>query len=231
MLKLIGVLIILIGFIKKYNTIAVVLVAGIVTGLVGGLGFVEILNIIGSAFVKTRYMSLFLLTLPAIGVLERYGLRERASTLIRSIKSVTTGKVLTVYTLAREVAAAFSLRLGGHVQFIRPLVQPMAHGAAEINFGEVGEVEEDIIKGYSATSENIGNFFGQNVFVASGGVLLVVGTLEELGIKVTPLSVSKSAIPIAVIAFIYAIVQNYLLDKKLERRLNSKTSNIEGKQV
>ncbi|SHJ70336.1 DUF969 domain-containing protein [Paramaledivibacter caminithermalis] len=229
MLKLIGVLIILIGFIKKYNTIAVVLVAGIVTGLVGGLGFIEILNIIGSAFVKTRYMTLFLLTLPAIGVLERYGLRERASTLIKSIKSVTTGKVLTVYTLAREIAAAFSLRLGGHVQFIRPLVHPMAHGAAEINFSKVDEKEEDIIKGYSAAAENIGNFFGQNVFVASGGVLLVVGTLEELGIKVTPLNVSKSAIPIAIIAFIYAVIQNYMLDKRLERKSHTKTIKMEGK--
>jgi uncharacterized membrane protein len=35
MLKLIGVLIIVIGFIRKYYTIAVVLVGGIVTGLVG----------------------------------------------------------------------------------------------------------------------------------------------------------------------------------------------------
>jgi uncharacterized membrane protein len=229
MLKLIGVLIILIGFIKKYNTIAVVLVAGIATGLVGGLEFVKILNIIGTAFVKTRYMSLFLLTLPAIGVLERYGLREYASKLIKSIKSVTTGKVLTVYTFAREIAAVFSLRLGGHVQFIRPLVHPMAHGAAEINFVEVGEEEEDIIKGYSATAENIGNFFGQNVFVASGGVLLVVSTLEELGIQVIPLDVSKAAIPIAILAFIYALIQNYLLDKRLERKLNKKANNIEGK--
>lgn len=229
MLKLIGVLIILIGFIKKYNTIAVVLVAGIVTGLVGGLDFIKILDIIGSAFVKTRYMSLFLVTLPAIGVLERYGLRERASMLIKSMRSVTTGKVLTVYTLIRELAAAFSLRLGGHVQFIRPLVQPMAHGAAETRFGEVSEKEEDIIKGYSATSENIGNFFGQNVFVASGGVLLVVATLKEAGITVIPLDVSKSAIPIAVIAFIYAAIQNYILDKRLDKKLQSPKANIKGK--
>lgn len=229
MLKLIGVLIILIGFIKKYNTIAVVLVAGIVTGLVGGLDFIKILDIIGSAFVKTRYMSLFLVTLPAIGVLERYGLRERASMLIKSMRSVTTGKVLTVYTLIRELAAAFSLRLGGHVQFIRPLVQPMAHGAAETRFGEVSEKEEDIIKGYSATSENIGNFFGQNVFVASGGVLLVVATLKEAGITVIPLDVSKSAIPIAVIAFIYAAIQNYILDKRLDKKLQYTKANIKGK--
>ncbi len=228
MIKLIGVLIILIGFIRKYNPIAVVLVAGLVTGLVGGLDFIKILDIIGSAFVKTRYMSLFLLSLPVIGVLERYGLKERAKMLIQSMKSVSAGKVLSLYTTIRIVAAAFSLRLGGHVQFIRPLIQPMAHGAAEINFGEVDEKEEDIIKGYSATSENIGNFFGQNVFVASGGVLLVVGTLEELGIIVTPLAVSKSALPIAIIAGLYAIIQNYLLDKRLQKNLGKINKNVDG---
>ena len=229
MIKLIGVLIILIGFIRKYNPIAVVLVAGVVTGLVGGLNFIKILEIIGSAFVKTRYMSLFLLSLPVIGVLERYGLKERAKILIQSMKSVSTGKVLSLYTTIRLGAAALSLRLGGHVQFIRPLIHPMAHGAAEINFEEVDEKEEDVIKGYSAASENIGNFFGQNVFVASGGVLLVVGTLEELGITVTPLAVSKSAIPIAIIAGVYAIIQNYLLDKRLDKNLRKLNKNVDGR--
>ena len=228
MIKLIGVLIILIGFIRKYNPIAVVLVAGVVTGLVGGLNFIKILEIIGSAFVKTRYMSLLLLSLPVIGVLERYGLKERAKILIQSMKSVSTGKVLSLYTTIRLGAAALSLRLGGHVQFIRPLIHPMAHGAAEINFEEVDEKEEDVIKGYSAASENIGNFFGQNVFVASGGVLLVVGTLEELGITVTPLAVSKSAIPIAIIAGVYAIIQNYLLDKRLDKNLGKLNKNVDG---
>lgn len=190
MIKLIGVVIILIGFIFKLDTIAVVLAAGIVTGLVGGLSFNEILSTLGEAFIANRYMSLFLVTLPVIGILERYGLRERAAELIKSIKAVTTGKVLTTYMLVRELAAAFSLRLGGHVQFIRPLVYPMAEGAAEINFEEVGEEELEIIKGYSASAENFGNFFGQNVFIAAGGVLLIVGTLSELGVEVTPLAVS-----------------------------------------
>lgn len=229
MIKLIGVLIILVGFIKKYNTIAVVLVAGIVTGLVGGLGLIEILDIMGGAFVRGRNMSLFLITLPTIGILERYGLRERAVELIRSMKSVKTGKILTIYTFVREVAAALSLRLGGHVQFIRPLVQPMAQGAAQKNFGHVGEEEEDIIKGYSAAAENIGNFFGQNVFVAAGGVLLIVRTLGELGIEVAPFSVSKASIPIAIIAFVYAVIQNYLLDKRLEKRLKTVADKAEGR--
>jgi len=47
MIKLIGILIILIGFIKKYNPIAVVLAAGIVTGLVSGLDIMNILDTLG----------------------------------------------------------------------------------------------------------------------------------------------------------------------------------------
>ncbi|NBI08151.1 DUF969 domain-containing protein [Senegalia massiliensis] len=217
MIKLIGILIIVIGFILKLDTIAVVLVAGIVTGLVGGLGFTEILSTLGEAFINTRYMTIFLLTLPVIGILERNGLRERAAYLIKKLNSMTAGKVLMIYVFIREVAAALSLRLGGHVQFIRPLILPMAQGAAENKYGQLSEAQLEQLKGYSASAENYGNFYGQNVFIASGGVLLVVGTLDELGITVTPLAVSKAAIPVAIIAFLVAVVQYYLLDKKLTR--------------
>ena len=222
MWSLIGVVIIVIGFILRLDTIAVVLVAGITTGLVGGLSFVEILDIIGTSFMNNRYMSLFLVTLPVIGVLERYGLRERAATVIKEMKVATTGRVISVYHLVREVAATLSLRLGGHVQFIRPLVNPMAYGAAEKEYGEVDEETEEIIKGYAAASENLGNFFGQNVFVAAGGVLLIVGTLEEQGISVTPLSVAKASIPIALVALIYGFIQNSLLDRRIKRHMSAK---------
>ena len=46
-IKIIGVLIIVIGFMLKLDTIAVVLVAGLATGLVAGMGFVEILEVLG----------------------------------------------------------------------------------------------------------------------------------------------------------------------------------------
>lgn len=227
MLKLIGVLIIVIGFIRKYDTIAVVLVAGITTGLVSGLGIGEILGIIGSSFIKTRYMSIFLLTLPVIGILERNGLRERAAYLISRMKSATAGKVMTTYTAVRMIAAAFSLRLGGHVQFIRPLVNPMAQGATENKFGYLTKSAEETIKGYAAASENYGNFFGQNIFIASGGVLLVVATLEEQGVTVTPLAVSRAAIPAAIAALVLTVIQNHIVDKKVEKQIQQSENQIE----
>lgn len=75
MIKLIGVLIVLIGFVFKIETLFVVVVAGISTGLVAGLSIQEILTILGQSFVDNRMVSLFVLTLPVIGVLERNGLR------------------------------------------------------------------------------------------------------------------------------------------------------------
>lgn len=214
-IKLIGVLIIMVGFAIKFDTIATVLIAGVVTGLVSGLDIVEIVEIIGETFVKSRYMSLFLLTLLVIGLLERYGLRERAAYLINKLKSATTGAILSSYTTIRIIAAAFSLRLGGHVQFIRPLINPMATGASKNKYGELDDKTIEVIKGHSAASENYGNFFGQNVFIGAAGVLLIVGTLEEQGITVTPADVSKWSIPIAITAFVLALIQNYFVDRKI----------------
>lgn len=216
-IKLIGILIIIIGFLLKLDTIAVVIIAGITTGLVSGLDFFTILSTLGEAFVKTRYMTLFLLTLSVVGILERNGLKERASKCIGEMKSITTGKVLTMYMIIRTLAAAFSVRLGGHVQFIRPLIYPMAQGAGEKKNGVLSEDKNENIKGVACAVENYGNFYGQNVFVASAGVLLVVGTLQELGVIVTPYSVSKAAIPVAVIGLIFSIIQNHMLEKKIAK--------------
>ncbi len=222
MIKLIGVLLIILGFAFKLDTIAVVLVSGIVTGMVGALGLSEVLTILGKAFVDTRYMTVFLVTLPVIGLLERYGLKEQAAEMISRLKTVTAGKILSIYMVIRTVAAAVSLRLGGHVQFIRPLILPMAEGAASKSSGELETQDVEEIKGLAAAVENYGNFFGQNVFVASGGVLLVVGTLSELGYPIEPLDAAKAAIPGAVIATLLAIVQFIWYDRKLRSKYTTK---------
>ena len=218
MIKLIGILIIILGFSFQLDTIAVVLVAGVITGLVSGIDFMTILSTLGEAFIQTRYMTLFLLTLPVIGILERSGLKERGAECIRSMKSVSGGKILSYYMVIRTIAAALSIRLGGHVQFIRPLIYPMTESASEKTLeNPLSEKQKEHIKGIACAVENYGNFYGQNVFVAGGGVLLVVGTLQELGFIVTPYSVSKSAIPVAIIAIIFSVIQNYFTDKKLKQ--------------
>lgn len=145
-LKLIGVLVVVLGFAFKKDTIATVVVAGVVTGLVAGMTPLEILEVLGNSFITQRTATLFVLTLPVIGISERYGLKDKAVDFIGSIKGATTGKVLSIYQTIRAAAAAFSVRLGGHPQFIRPLVNPMAQAAAIAKYGEVDEKTEDEIK-------------------------------------------------------------------------------------
>ena len=76
---LIGIAIIIVGFIFKLDVVAVVLISGLVTGLIAKIGIVEVLNAIGTGFVNNRYMSLFFISFPVIAIMERYGLKLRAA--------------------------------------------------------------------------------------------------------------------------------------------------------
>jgi uncharacterized membrane protein len=222
MIKMIGVLIVVIGFIFKIETLFTVLVAGIATGIVAGLDINQILTILGESFVANRAVSLFILTLPVIGILERYGLRQRAVYLIEKLGKLTAGGVLSIYMLARQVAGALSIRMSGHPQFVRPLVNPMAQAAAISKHKKLEDDDEEAIKALSAASENYGNFFGQNLFAGSSGVLLIASTLSEQGFKVSELEIAKASIIMAVVAFLISALQNYLFDKKLNRKYGHK---------
>ena len=98
----------------------------------------------------------------------------------------------------------------------------MAQGAAVSNFGKIDKEDEDKIKAASATMDNYGNFFGQNLFMASSGVLLITSTLQEQGYAVDPLDIAKASVPIAVIVFIMILVQNHMLDKSLIKKYSKK---------
>jgi len=222
LLKLIGVVIVLIGFVLKRDTIATVVVAGVVTGFVAGMTPMEILETLGKSFITQRTATLFVLTLPVIGICERYGLKDKAVDLIRKAKAATTGRVISIYLVIRAIASAMSLRLGGHPQFVRPLINPMAQAAAVAKYGKLTEKTEDKIKGYSSASENFGNFFAQNCFMGSSGTLLIVSTLVEQGQNVDALQIAKMSVPVAVIAVVVGIIHNLLLDRKLSGQYTAK---------
>lgn len=215
-LKLIGVVIVIIGFAIKFDTIATVVIAGLATGLVAGMTPMEIFDTLGKSFISNRTATLFVLTLPVIGVCERYGLKEKAIDFIRSIKNATTGRVILIYQAIRTLAAAFSVRLGGHPQFVRPVVVPMAEGAAS-KYGEVTPEVSDVIRGASAAAENYGNFYAQNCFMGASGTLLIVATLVEQGFDVSAVQIATWSIPIAVTSILVGIVRNLMLDKKIEK--------------
>ena len=167
-------------------------------------------------------MTIFFLTLPLIGLAEKNGLKEQAVNLIKKVKGMTSGTFLSIYLIIREIAGMFSIRLGGHPQFVRPLVQPMAEAAAEAKHGELDAADKETIKAKSAAMENYGNFFGQNTFLGAAGVLLIVGTLDSLGYKVSGIAIAKASLPIAMIMLIIGVTSNILFDRKLKKKYQNK---------
>ena len=227
-IKLIGVLIVIVGFILKLDTLAVVVVAGLATGLVAGMSPMQILDTLGTAFITNRTATLFILTLPAIGLCERNGLKDKAVDFITSLKNATTGRLIAIWQIIRTVASAFSLRIGGHPQFIRPLINPMAQAAAEVQSGELDEKTQDEIKGMCAGSENYGNFFAQNCFMGASGTLLIVSTLTEQGYPVDALQIAGQSVPIAVLSVVVGVIYALLFDQILKRRFADRKKQ-EGK--
>ena len=216
-IKLIGVVIIVLGFALKLDVLAVVLVAGIVTGLVSGLDFFHILEIIGTSFVNNRLMSIFLIMFPVIAIIERFGMKERAAYLIGKIKDASAGKVLSLWIVIRSLASAMNIRIGGHVQFIRPLILPMTTAAAEASKGSrLTEKEDEKVKGLSAASENYGNFFAQNCFPAASGVVLIQSGLAVAGYEVTLSSIASASISVMIISIILTMVQVFLFDRQVK---------------
>ena len=217
-LPLIGIVIIVIGFILKIDTIAVVIIAGLITGLVSGLSLTEVLALLGQGFTENRLVTLFVLTLTMIGLSERYGLKEQAVYLINKIKGLTVGRFLTLYLLIREAAGLFSLRLGGHPQFVRPLIEPMAQASAVANFDDTDEETKERIKAQASVMENMGNFYAQNTFVGSSGTLLIAGTLKSLGYDAPAAKIAVASLVIAVISLLMGIVYNIWFDRQLNKK-------------
>lgn len=215
---LIGVAWVVAGFALRLNPALVVVSAGLVTGLVAGLDLLAVLTLFGESFTKQRYLALFLLTLPVIGLLERHGLKEHAQAWIARLRGATVGRLLVIYLAVRQIAATLGLTsLGGHPQTVRPLLVPMAEGAAEAQLGTLGEDQRQRLRAMCAGTDNVGLFFGEDLFVAFAAVLLMQGFFAENGIVLEPLQIALWGIPTAICAF--AIHTTRLL--RFERRLEA----------
>jgi len=218
---LIGVAVVIAGFVLRFNPMGVVVAAGIVTALAAGFGPVAVLAAIGNGFLKTRNLTLaIILPLATIGLLERHGLRQHAQAWIRRFRRATAGQLLVLYLALREVAAALGLTgLGGHVQMVRPLVAPMAEGAAEARHGPLTERVRHRLRAYAASADNIGLFFGEDIFVAFGAIVLITTFLHEAGIDVDPLKVAFWGLPTAGVAFLVHAARLLLLDRAVARAM------------
>ena len=222
MLSLIGIAIVVVGFMARMNPLLVVTVAALVTGLAGGMGPIQVIETFGKAFEENRYVSIVWVVLPVIGLLERAGLQERAKTLIGQIRAATTGRLLLLYFILRQATAALGLTsLGGHAQMVRPLIAPMAEAAAETHYGPLDDDTRQSIRAHTAAVDNIALFFGEDIFIAIASILLIKGFLEQNGILIEPLHLSMWAIPTAVCALVIHGTRLMLLDRQLARTLGS----------
>ena len=218
MLVLSGIAVVVIGFLLRFNPLLVVAAAALTTGLAAGLGPVEVVSAFGKAFNDNRYVSAIWIVLPVIGLLERSGLQERARQLIASLKGATTGRLLIAYLLFRQVTAAVGLHaIAGHAQTVRPLVAPMAEAAAEKQAPDLEQSTRERVRAWAAATDNVGVFFGEDIFIAIASILLIKGFLEQFGIELTPLQLSVWAIPTAIAAFLIHGSRLLRLDQRLRR--------------
>lgn len=218
MLILSGIAVVVLGFLLRFNPLLVVAAAALTTGLAAGLGPVEVISAFGKAFNDNRYVSAIWIVLPVIGLLERAGLQERARQLIAALEGATTGRLLIAYLLFRQITAALGLHaIAGHAQTVRPLVAPMAEAAAERQSPNLDQTMRERVRAWAAATDNVGVFFGEDIFVAIASILLIKGFLEQFGIELTPLELSLWAIPTAIAAFIIHGARLLRLDRRLRR--------------
>lgn len=201
MLVLLAIVVLVGGLIARINPLLVVLASAVTAGMAAGLPALTLLAAFGKAFNTNRFVMVVFLVVPTIGMLERHGLQERARQLIARLRGVTLGRLLFVYLVFRQLSCAVGLtQLGGQVTMVRPILAPMAEEAMERQGGADGD--PDHAKALCAATDNIGLFFGEDIFLAIGSILLMVGLLHGYGFIVEPLALSMWAIPTAVAALI-----------------------------
>jgi uncharacterized membrane protein len=214
---LIGIALVVIGFALKFNPMLVVTVSAIATGLIAGMDPLEVIGTFGKAFNDNRIIAIVWIVLPVIGLLERFGLQQRAGAVIESMKNATTGRLLILYLVYRQLTAAIGLHsTAGHPQTVRPLVAPMALAAAEKQHGALDEATAEKVKAYSAATDNVGLFFGEDIFFAIGSIVLIQQILATYGYNLAPLELALWAIPSAIAAFLIHGTRLLLLDRKLK---------------
>ncbi|GAW41160.1 hypothetical protein SH203_01563 [Brevundimonas sp. SH203] len=214
MLVLIGIAVVVAGFVARINPLVVILAAAITTGVLAAVGpgvdardlvtaGIDTISRFGKAFNDNRYFHITWLVLPVIGLLERAGLQERARDLVTQVKAATAGRLMFTYLVVRQATSALGLTsLGGHPQMVRPLIAPMAEGAAETEHGPLTNKARFRIRSMAAGTDNIGLFFGEDIFIAIGSIVLIVAFLEQAGVRVEALHVSLWAIPTAIVALL-----------------------------
>lgn len=216
MIKLLGLLLVAVGFALRINTLLVVVAAAIVSGLLAGMSFHEIVALMGRLFVDNRGLTLpVILMVPVVGILERHGLQERVAALIRQARAATAGRVAWIYQVIRAVTSMVGLNIGNHASMVRPLIAPMAEGAAEARHGALGDRERADIRAHAAAAENAGNFFADDIVVAVGALLLVKAVFDTAGVEVSLGDIKAWSLPTA----LWVIAVGWWRYRRLDTRI------------
>jgi uncharacterized membrane protein len=109
------------------------------------------------------------------------------------------------------------LSLGGQASMVRPLIAPMAESVLALQAGEGDEARRQEVRAQAAAADTVGAFFGEDIFVALGAVLLVQGVLEANGLHTRPATIALWAAPTGLAAFIIHAVRLLRLDARLGR--------------
>ena len=138
-------------------------------------------------------------------------MQEQARRLIGRMKGARPGRLLIGYLVFRQITSALGLTsIAGHAQTVRPLVAPMAEAAEP----DASDSRREDVKAMSAATDNVGLFFGEDIFIAIGSILLMKGVLEGYGIILEPLELSVWAIPTAIAAFAIHAFRLWRFDRR-----------------
>jgi uncharacterized membrane protein len=212
---LLGVAVVVAGFARRQNPVLVVVVAGIVSGIASGMDPGDLLALLGTSFVSNRVLLLFVLTLPVIGLLERHGLRERAQAWIMGFRRLSLARLLVAYLGLRQLVSMFGLiDIAGHAQTVRPLLAPMSESAAQRDV-MLDEDSRMRVRALAAATENVGRFFGEDVFLAFGAVLLIQRFFAGQGIPLEPFAIALWALPTAIAAFVIHALRILAFQRRL----------------
>lgn len=218
LIKLLGILIIIIGFALKKDAILIIISSAIVTALVGGLGINGLLEVLGSSFINNRSIAIFIVIILVTSTLERNGLKEVAKNLISKIKNISSGSIIGIYAVMRGFFSSLNISFGGVAGFVKPIILPMAIGSLESKVKNPNEKHIEELKGMCSSAENIGNFFCNVIFIGSAGALLVQSTLKDLGHNVSLIDLAKAEIPVAITSLVLAVLYYYFKDKMLYKK-------------
>ena len=216
---LLAVAVVVVGFALRFNSMLVVTVSGIVAGLIAGLSPVRIVEAFGNGFAGSRSVTVFIVVLPVIGLIERYGLQDQARRLIGRLHALTTGRLLATYLLIRQATAALGLTaVGGPAQAVRPIVAPMSEAAAERQHGRLTDPMREKVRSHAAAADTVGLFFGEDIFVAVGSILLITGFVDTTyHLRLEAIQIALWAIPTAICAFVIHGFRALRLDRQLTR--------------